>query len=153
MMTNLQEYLQEYAESHTHPINKGIHWIAVPAILFCVVGLLWIIPAPTAWGAYWWLNFGSLAMLATLPYYFRLSGKYALGRLVVFTLIIVGIRQMESAQLPVFSILIVAFIVAWVFQFIGHQIEGKSPSFLRDLQFLLIGPLWLLNKVFAAFAK
>jgi uncharacterized membrane protein YGL010W len=36
------------------------------------------------------------------------------------------------------------FAVAWIGQFIGHAIEGKRPSFLEDLQFLLIGPLWLL---------
>ena len=37
------------------------------------------------------------------------------------------------------------FAVAWIGQFIGHYIEGKRPSFLKDLQFLLIGPLWLLS--------
>jgi len=153
MMTTLQAYLLEYAESHTHPVNKGIHWIAVPVILFCVVGLLWIIPTPGAWGAYWGLNFGSLAMVASLIYYFRLGVKYALGMLAVFALMIGGISLMESAQLPIFSILMAAFIVAWIFQFIGHQIEGKRPSFFRDVQFLLIGPLWLLDKSYSAVEK
>ena len=149
----MQDYLLEYAESHTHPVNKGIHWIAVPVILFSVIGLLWIIPTPGAWGAYWGLNFGSMAMLASLIYYFRLSIKYALGMLAVFALMIGGISLMESAQLPIFSILIAAFIVAWIFQFIGHQIEGKRPSFFRDVQFLLIGPLWLLDKTYSAVEK
>jgi len=27
-------------------------------------------------------------------------------------------------------------------------VEGKKPSFLEDLQFLLIGPLWLLHFVY-----
>lgn len=153
MTTTLQDYLLEYGESHTHPVNKGIHWIAVPAILFSVVGLLWIIPTPTTWGEYWGLNFGSLAMLVSLLYYFRLSVTYALGMFVVFALIMGGIRLMESAQLPIVSILISVFIAAWTFQFIGHQIEGKRPSFFRDVQFLLIGPLWLLNKTYSAFGK
>jgi uncharacterized membrane protein YGL010W len=152
-MTTLRGYLNEYGESHTHPVNKAIHWVAVPAILYCVVGLLWIIPTPNSWTAYWGLNFGSIAMLVSLIYYFRLSSKYALGMLVIFALIIVGIGFMESMQLPVFSFLIIAFIVAWIFQFIGHQIEGKRPSFFRDVQFLLIGPLWLLHKAFSAFEK
>ena len=153
MMTTLQEYLLEYSESHTHPINRGIHWVAVPVILFCVVGLLWIIPTPTTWQAYWGLNFGSIAMLASLLYYFRLSLQYALGMLVVFALIIGVLRLMESAQLPMVSILTMAFIVAWVFQFIGPQIEGHRPSFCQDVPFLLIGPLWLLDKTFSTREK
>jgi uncharacterized membrane protein YGL010W len=39
---------------------------------------------------------------------------------------------------------LVIFVAAWIGQFIGHAIEGKRPSFFKDLQFLLIGPLWLL---------
>ena len=152
-MSKLQDYLLEYSESHTHPINRAIHWVAVPVILFCVVGLLWVIPTPTAWQAYGGLNFGSIAMLASLIYYFRLSPSYALGMLIVFALIAGAIRLMESAQWPIVSILTMAFIVAWVFQFIGHQIEGKTPSFFKDVQFLLIGPLWLLNKTYLAFGK
>lgn len=148
-MTTLQAYLAEYGESHTHPINKRIHWVAVPVILFCVVGLIWIIPTPEGWRAYPGLNFGSIAIFAALIYYLRLSAKYALGMLVIFALIIAGISLMESARLPVLQILIAAFIVAWIFQFIGHQIEGKRPSFFRDVQFLLIGPLWLLHKAFS----
>ena len=40
------------------------------------------------------------------------------------------------------------FIVAWIGQFIGHKIEGKKPSFFEDLQFLLIGPAWLLSFIY-----
>jgi uncharacterized membrane protein YGL010W len=42
----------------------------------------------------------------------------------------------------------VLFVLAWVGQFIGHRIEGKRPSFFQDLQFLLIGPLWLLADLY-----
>ena len=40
------------------------------------------------------------------------------------------------------------FVVAWVGQFMGHHIEGKKPSFLQDVQFLLIGPAWLMAFVY-----
>ena len=33
-------------------------------------------------------------------------------------------------------------------QFIGHAVEGKRPSFFKDLQFLLIGPIWLLSNLY-----
>jgi len=40
------------------------------------------------------------------------------------------------------------FVLAWVAQFVGHEFEGKRPSFLTDLVYLLIGPLWLMSKLF-----
>jgi uncharacterized membrane protein YGL010W len=40
------------------------------------------------------------------------------------------------------------FVLAWIFQFVGHKIEGKKPSFLDDVKFLLIGPIWLLHFIF-----
>ena len=49
---------------------------------------------------------------------------------------------------PVWRSALVVFVVAWIGQFIGHKIEGKKPSFLQDLQFLLIGPAWLLGFIY-----
>ena len=39
------------------------------------------------------------------------------------------------------------FVAAWIGQFIGHQFEGRRPSFLTDLAYLLIGPAWLMAKL------
>jgi uncharacterized membrane protein YGL010W len=50
----------------------------------------------------------------------------------------------RSSPAPLWSICIALFVATWIGQFIGHAIEGKRPSFLKDLQFLMIGPLWLL---------
>jgi uncharacterized membrane protein YGL010W len=38
-------------------------------------------------------------------------------------------------------------VVAWIFQSIGHKIEGKKPSFFEDIQYLWVGPLFLLAQV------
>lgn len=40
---------------------------------------------------------------------------------------------------------IAVFVGAWIGQFVGHNIEGKKPSFFKDLQFLMIGPAWLMG--------
>ena len=47
-----------------------------------------------------------------------------------------------------FEIFLGIFIISWIGQFIGHKIEGKKPAFVKDLQFLLIGPLWLLSYIY-----
>ena len=46
--------------------------------------------------------------------------------------------------MPLWATSLAIFVVAWIGQFVGHAIEGRRPSFFKDLQFLLIGPLWLL---------
>jgi uncharacterized membrane protein YGL010W len=38
------------------------------------------------------------------------------------------------------------FVVGWVFQFIGHAIEGNQPAFFENPLYLLVGPLWLLRR-------
>ena len=49
---------------------------------------------------------------------------------------------------PVWKSSLILFCAAWVGQFIGHKIEGKKPSFLHDVVFLLIGPAWLMHFVY-----
>lgn len=38
------------------------------------------------------------------------------------------------------------FVGGWVFQGIGHAIEGNQPSFFHNSLYLLIGPWWLLRR-------
>jgi uncharacterized membrane protein YGL010W len=39
------------------------------------------------------------------------------------------------------------FIIGWVFQFIGHWVEGKPPEFFSDWRFLLVGLRWWVAKM------
>ena len=43
------------------------------------------------------------------------------------------------------------FVLGWIFQFIGHAIEGNQPAFFRNPVYLLVGPWWLVKRVAAAF--
>ena len=52
-----------------------------------------------------------------------------------------------NLTVPYIYVSIGIFFLAWMGQFIGHNIEGKKPSFLKDLQFLLIGPAWVFEKL------
>ena len=42
------------------------------------------------------------------------------------------------------------FIVGWIFQFIGHAIEGNQPAFFRNPVYLIIGPLWIARRALSA---
>ena len=146
-MPSLQALLSEYGESHQNPTNKLVHWVCVPLIMFSLLGLLWSIPVPASIARLSpWLNWGILVMTLSLLYYLRLSGRLTLGMVLVWAIMAAVLRIVAAqAPLPLWFICLIIFVVAWIGQFWGHKVEGKKPSFLKDLQFLLIGPLWLLH--------
>ena len=149
-MSNLPILLAEYGESHQNPTNKRVHWICVPLIMFSILGLLWTIPVPGFMQAAGpWVNWATLVMALAVLYYLRLSVRLVLGMVLIWLTMAAGLRVVEaSAPLPLWTVCLLIFVLAWVGQFWGHKIEGKKPSFLKDLQFLLIGPVWLLHFVY-----
>ena len=156
-MRTMQQWLDEYGESHRHPTNKAVHWVCVPAIMFTVLGLLWLVPVPAfaaALGGPWanWANWATLVVALAATWYVVLSPSLALG-MVLISVAMLALIHWVDAVLPFRSwILFVAvFVVAWIGQFIGHRIEGRKPSFFKDVQFLLIGPAWLLSHVYRRF--
>src|SRR5882672_6269525 len=42
---------------------------------------------------------------------------------------------------------LLVFVVGWVFQFVGHVIEGNQPAFFSHPLYLLVGPMWLVRRV------
>jgi uncharacterized membrane protein YGL010W len=148
--TALSSLLTEYGASHQNPTNKLVHWICVPLIMFSLLGLLWSIPVPepvTRISPL--LNWATLVMMLAVVYYLRLSVPLALGMIVVCVGLTLALRLVDSqAELPLWVVCLIIFVLAWVGQFWGHKVEGKKPSFLKDVQFLLIGPLWLLHFIY-----
>jgi uncharacterized membrane protein YGL010W len=158
-MKTIHEWLDEYAVSHQNPTNKLIHYICVPLIMISVLGLFWSIPVhglvpgaalPSLDGeAISLVNVATIFMLGALLFYVRLSPMLALGMVLEAIAMIAFVYWLDYANLaPVWLLSILIFVVSWIFQFIGHNIEGKKPSFFKDVQFLLIGPIWILGYVY-----
>ena len=144
-MRSVSDWLAEYGTSHQHPTNKLLHWICVPPIVLAVMGLLWSLPVPAAFAALSpWANWATLTCLAALLYYLTLSPRLAAGLILAFAALLALTRALGALPWPLWATSLVIFVIAWIGQFIGHAIEGERPSFFKDLQFLLIGPLWLL---------
>ena len=145
-MKKINSLLDQYGESHKNATNKLIHWICVPAIFFSIVGLVSIIPFPWDINIYdnFNLSWALIALILVLLYYVSLSVTLSIGMLLFSIgclLLCSKINDLDYALLTYVGI----FAISWVFQFIGHNIEGKKPSFLQDIQFLLIGPAWLMH--------
>ena len=147
-MKSLQQWLNEYGESHQNETNKTIHWICVPTIFFSIAGLLYGIKLPWAIEGIQ-INLAMIVMLLVVLYYFSLSKTLWIG-MVLFGLLCLGlcyfIEKAGFIQLWLFCL--ITFTLAWIGQFYGHNVEGKKPSFLKDIQFLLIGPAWLMSFVY-----
>lgn len=149
-MRTIDRLLGEYGESHQNPTNKAVHWVCVPIIFWSVTALLWSLKIPVELpGLGIELNAAIVALTLVLIYYVTLSVKLAFGML-LFSVGCLALCQVieTNVNFPLWAIAVIAFVLAWIGQFWGHGIEGKKPSFLKDLQFLLVGPAWLMHFIF-----
>ncbi|ERM84460.1 hypothetical protein P872_25220 [Rhodonellum psychrophilum GCM71 = DSM 17998] len=155
-MRKIDALLYEYGLSHQNETNKAIHWICVPAIFFSIVGLIFSIPAGILDSLSPFLhnfaNWATVVLVLVLIYYATLSPPLALGML-LFSAVCLAMANLIDliSPIPLWTVSLSIFAVAWIFQFYGHKIEGKKPSFLKDIQFLLIGPAWLMHFIYKRF--
>ncbi len=148
-MRSIQSWLTEYGESHQSPVNKSIHWICIPLIMVSLVGLLWSIPEPIRWiRVSVFLNWGVLFLVLALVYYYALNWRLAIGMSIVGIATVAVVYEAGQVTSAIWQLALPIFVMAWIGQFVGHRIEGRKPAFSRDLQFLLIGPLWLLAALY-----
>jgi uncharacterized membrane protein YGL010W len=150
-MRTIQNWLDEYAVSHQNPTNKLVHFVCVPVIFFSVVALLYSIPfsLPVNLGIVK-LNVASIALILVTLYYLRLSVTLAIG-MFLFSLLCLVISENIVANSSHDTLALTAtvlFVLAWIVQFWGHKVEGKKPSFIKDIQFLMIGPAWIMSFIY-----
>lgn len=130
-MKTVSEWLDEYSESHQNKTNKLIHWVCVPTIFFSIVGIL----------AHFSALLTTLLLVLSFIFYARLDLVLAVA-MAALMLVMAWLIYV----LPVgMGFYIAIFVLAWIGQFYGHKVEGKKPSFFKDLQFLLIGPIWCMD--------
>jgi uncharacterized membrane protein YGL010W len=127
--------LAHYGSSHKNATNELIHFFAIPLIMLSVVGLMYALHP--------WVAFAFMA--ASLVYYARLSTVFLVA-MVVWSTILYWLIMLIGDNVWQTSLII--FIGAWIAQFIGHKVEGKKPSFFEDIQYLWVGPLFVLSKLF-----
>jgi len=135
----IDQLLSHYGESHQHPVNERIHFIAIPLIMLSLIGLIFCIHP--------WLAYAFMA--ASMVYYARLSGVFLMAMGVWSALLLALVHDMGDVRLP---LCVAIFVGAWVLQFIGHKLEGKKPSFFEDVQYLWVGPLFVLRPLLQKFA-
>lgn len=151
-MRSVDSWFAEYDISHKNDINKRVHWICVPLIFFSVIGLSHEVNFPfiasfLPMEYHFFANLSSLIILGGLLFYLRMSLTIFIFMILACSLCLTGVFFLESKGINLWVSLFL-FIGAWIGQFIGHHVEGKKPSFLKDLQFLFVGPAWCIAFVF-----
>ena len=144
----IDRWFNKYSSDHLNATNQNIHVIAVPIILWTVTALLWCIPVPgTLFSAGFW---AAIAAFAAWMFYYRASRPLGFGMLAILISLLWLNRWLYATlgSTRMLEVAIAVFVLAWIAQFIGHKIEGKKPSFFTDLVYLLIGPAWVLGKLY-----
>lgn len=151
-MRSLQQFLDEYRKSHLNPVNIAIHVVCVPVIFFATLGLLWALPVGQWLGLgadiASWVNGATLFAVPSMLFYARMSLGSVVAMAAWFALSVAGILAIESAGASLLWICGALWVLAWAVQFYGHEVEGAKPSFADDLVFLLIGPLFIMEKLY-----
>jgi len=129
--------LAHYGSSHTHPSNELIHFVAIPLIMLSLVGLIYALHP-----------FAAYAFVATsMVYYARLSWVFFATMVLGSVAMLAAVQALDQLGI-LWQTSVAIFVVGWVFQFIGHKLEGKKPSFFEDIQYLWVGPLFVISKLF-----
>ncbi|HEY8048532.1 MAG TPA: Mpo1-like protein [Ramlibacter sp.] len=132
----VDQLLAHYGESHRNPRNSAIHCVAIPLIMVSLVGLMYAMHPLVAYAF----------LLASMVYYARLGSPVFLASMAAISLL--GVALVQSLGSYVLQVSALVFVLAWVAQFVGHRIEGRKPSFFEDLQYLWVGPLFVLAKLY-----
>lgn len=150
-MRSQRDYMIEYAKTHMNPVNQWIHIFCVPVIVFATLGLLWMVPVGRWLGlapeTAAWVNLATLAGPLAGLFYLRLSLLAFVQMMLIYALCVLGFVAMQNAGWPLGWISAGLWAAAWAVQFYGHEVEGAKPSFLDDLVFLMIGPLFVIEKL------
>lgn len=146
----IDRWFASYSNDHRNATNQLIHVFAVPLILWSVIALLWCVPVPGTWfrPGFW----AALAMFGAWMFYYNASRRIGFGMLAVFVAMAWLTRWIHASQGTQFLLwlAVAVFVLAWIAQFVGHSklLEGRKPSFFTDLRYLLIGPAWVLSKLY-----
>jgi uncharacterized membrane protein YGL010W len=149
-MSAATDLMSQYAAYHRDRRNIATHFVGIPLIVFAIGGLLAkpvvevggsfaLTPASVAWS------------LATLWYLTR--GNLVLGvatSLVNLVLILAAAPLGHLALGPWLAWSLGAFVLGWVFQFVGHYYEGRKPAFMDDIRGLLVGPMFVVGEALFA---
>lgn len=143
-MKDLSDYIAEYSESHRNPVNIKVHNVCVPLIMWSLLAGLHPLKITEYNGHE--LRASYVIVALALLYYLQFKNLKVFVAMLLTSALMLATVSFFTSTVTLLWTAGAVFVAAWVGQFYGHHIEGKKPSFMKDIQFLLIGPVWVLYK-------
>lgn len=144
LSARLSPFFADYSHHHRTVGNQVCHYFGITMITVSLLGLLshLVIFTAGAPDADFRLDGGTLLLILVATRYIYLDWK--LGS--AFTAMLLGLYFLgRSLPLPLAW---GAFVLGWIIQFYGHShYEKNRPAFTKNIEHVLIGPLWIFAKL------
>ena len=148
-MRTADQWFDLYTGTHKQPFNRVIHRFCAPIATIGIIGLLWSLPTPVAFGNISpALNWGSTFVMAAIVYYFLLSITLGLGMVALLLGMVMGIHWLDGLWVPLWLSSLGLLTASFAGMFAGHAVEGKPAQLLADVQLIMIAPAFLLASIY-----
>lgn len=148
-MTDADHWLTHFEDSHRDVTFPLLYWLAVPALVLGTVGLLWSLQVPAAFSAISpVLNWGTTFLMASVVYYFIISLSLAIGMLPFMFGIVAFEMWLEAGGLPLRQVAASLILAGVIGLYLGRYRSGGTSAVVRDIQLMMIGPIWLLSNLY-----
>ncbi len=149
-MTENDDWLSRYQQSHQNLRNPMVFWAAVPMAVIGLTGVLWALPVPSEFQRISpLLNWGSAFLMVSAIYYFIISLSLAIG-LLPFLLGLAAVQLwLADSGLPPMGVSLGLLLAGLVGIALGRG--GAPRAILQDVQLIMIGPVWLLSEIYRRF--
>jgi uncharacterized membrane protein YGL010W len=147
--TSLDEWADRYGELKAGGPGHVRAWLGIPLSVGSLIGILWSVPVPSVLReASPAINFATLFLMATFVYYCILSISIGFAGFLFLLVVTIPSVWLGHTGLPLAPIASSLFLVTIVWQSIETRQATGRPRVMRNLQYLMIGPMWILRAVF-----
>ena len=148
-MAEADRWLTDYGASHQQIAVPALYWPAVLALVAGTAGMLWSLPVPAEFLQISpLLNWGSAFLMAAVVYYFIISVPLAIGILPFMLAVTVLAHWLDLARLSLAAVSLSLTAAGLAGLFAGRREHGGTRAVLRDVQLMMIAPLWLLSRLY-----
>ena len=147
----MEKELEFYKKYHNNNINKWIHFFCIPMIILSIILLLnnfYITYDSTSKKKIYKIKISSVIILFYIISYLNLSLKIGF----TMTLYFILIKSLSTFLINNYNYNLISrylFICGWLFQFVGHYIEGVKPALIDSLkQSFYQAPLFSLEVIY-----
>ena len=145
-MTDADHWLEHFGKNHSDVTFPFLYWLAVPLLVLGTVGLLWSLPVPGEFvDISPVLNWGTTFLMAAVVYYFIISLSLAIGMLPFVFGVIAFEIWIEKSGLPLRQVSAALVLAGVTGLYLGRYRRGGTSAVVRDIQMMMIGPIWLLS--------